>query len=96
MKHDGWGNAHTYWAFKQWVRLGCIRWYPHRETVESISPNAISPYAWGFNSPERGLVNVSIWNPRKAAYYIKLFEMLVGYQTEAVLYAADQAGLNQS
>lgn len=55
------------------------RWYPHRETVESISPNAISPFAWeaGGRQP---FIFVPIGHWHTAAYYTGMFRLLSGYR----------------
>lgn len=59
---------------------GAIRWYPHREKVRSISPNAIAPDEWGFNGPPlSGMVNVPIWHRHPAAFYISYYITLHGY-----------------
>ena len=58
------------------------QWHPHRERVESISPNAISPYDWedrGGPGGSNGYVNVPIWHNRSVAYYIHRFRLLAGY-----------------
>ena len=54
-------------------------WYPTREQVQSISPNAISPYDWGYRGSGNDLVDVPIWHVRSAAYFIGAFPLLAGY-----------------
>lgn len=54
------------------------RWYPWRETVESISPNAISPFDWVTSGPFTH-VFVPIDHNRSAGFYIEAFRLLGGY-----------------
>ncbi|MEE8607935.1 MAG: hypothetical protein V3S55_10030 [Nitrospiraceae bacterium] len=65
--------------------MTATRWYPHRETVRSISPKAIAPNEWGFYGPKgSGMVNVPIWHQYgTAAYYINRYRPLHGYSGQA-------------
>ena len=60
--------------FPSWMHAAVI-WYPDRECLQSINPNGIGPYDWGFLGPE-DLVQIPINYHTPAAYFICQYERL--------------------
>ncbi len=78
---DGWRRARNLFGPPADPPVTRHRWYPQRERVESISPNAISPFDWGEagSAGDRGMIGVPIDHRHPVAYYIHKYRMLAGY-----------------
>lgn len=61
------------------------RWYPDREGVEAVSPDAIGPFSWPGDAASYGFmgkyvyVPIAHWHP--ASYYLEMYRLLSGWRT---------------